>query len=70
MNGNQLMEYGVAPGPQIAHYLNQLRIAQLDGLLRNESEAIQWLQRHSLIRKEPIDDRYDYSSVFPRSTDV
>lgn len=45
IRGNDLMGLGMQAGPQFKETLDAVRVAQLDGLLNNESEAIEYVKR-------------------------
>jgi poly(A) polymerase len=45
VTGDDLVRHGLEPGPRFATLLNQLRDAQLDGLLQSRHEALEWVDR-------------------------
>jgi poly(A) polymerase len=45
VNGHDLVRHGLRPGSQFATILDQLREAQLDGVIGSKREALEWLDR-------------------------
>jgi tRNA nucleotidyltransferase (CCA-adding enzyme) len=45
LSGRDLLDLGVAAGPQVGALLARIRAAQLDGLVRNRDEALELLRR-------------------------
>jgi len=46
LTGQHLIEhFGLQPGPQIGTLLEQLREAQVEGIVSTTEEALDWLQR-------------------------
>lgn len=45
LNGDDLRELGVAPGPQLGRLLRELRAATLDGLVTDRAAAEQWVRQ-------------------------
>jgi poly(A) polymerase len=45
LTGDDLVRHGLSPGPSFKRILEQTRVAQLDGKIRNEREALEWLDR-------------------------
>lgn len=43
LNGNDLQQLGLKPGPRFKDLLHELRVRQLDGLITERDKAIQWL---------------------------
>ncbi len=47
LTGQEVIELGVPRGPQVGELLRQLRVAQLDGQLRDRDQARAWLKRQA-----------------------
>ncbi len=45
VTGHDLVRHGLAPGPQFARLLEQVREAQLDGQLQSKRAALEWIDR-------------------------
>ncbi len=45
LNGHDLVRHGLEPGPRFAALLEQLRDAQLEGVIHNKREALEWVER-------------------------
>jgi poly(A) polymerase len=45
LTGHDLVRHGLKPGPQFAFLLDRVREAQLEGLLLNKREALEWVDR-------------------------
>jgi tRNA nucleotidyltransferase (CCA-adding enzyme) len=43
LNGHDLQQLGVAPGPELGQLLKELRAARLDGVVSNRSEEEAWV---------------------------
>jgi tRNA nucleotidyltransferase/poly(A) polymerase len=46
LDGNQLQEIGIEPGPQMGKLLNALRDSQLAGEVHTPREALEWVERN------------------------
>jgi len=46
LNGNDLKQFGLKPGPQFRIILEQVRDLTLEGKLRTREDALAWLQEH------------------------
>ena len=46
LDGNDLMEQGLSPGPLFGKILRELEGAQLRGELKSREEALAWLAQH------------------------
>jgi tRNA nucleotidyltransferase (CCA-adding enzyme) len=53
INGDDLLEMGMEPGPEIGRILNQLLDARLDGVVSDESEEMALLKE--LINSQPAE---------------
>jgi tRNA nucleotidyltransferase (CCA-adding enzyme) len=45
LNGDDLRQLGVPPGPQLGQLLRRLRAATLDGLITDRATAEQWVRQ-------------------------
>jgi poly(A) polymerase len=45
VNGHDLVRHGLAPGARFATLLEQLRDAQLEGVIRSKRDALEWVDR-------------------------
>lgn len=45
LNGHDLARHGLKPGPQFKDLLDRVREAQLEGLVHNKREALEWVDR-------------------------
>jgi poly(A) polymerase len=45
VTGHDLTRHGLAPGPQFKAILDQIREAQLEGIVNSKREALEWLDR-------------------------
>ncbi len=42
VNGNDLKNIGLEPGPEMGHLLEEIYVHQLEGILKDKNEAIKW----------------------------
>jgi poly(A) polymerase len=53
LNGHDLVRHGLEPGPRFAALLEQLRDAQLEGVVHNKPEALEWVERRLALEASP-----------------
>jgi poly(A) polymerase len=56
VTGDDLVARGFKPGARFATMLEKVRDAQLDGQIRNKSEALDWIDHHFETSKSCRDD--------------
>jgi len=56
INGHDLMNRGVTPGPRIGAILRDVQDLQLEGIIKERNTALQWLDDH-LDKGEIIPDQ-------------
>jgi poly(A) polymerase len=53
VNGHDLQRAGVPAGPELGRWLDEIRDAQLEGLLSTAEEAVAWVRKQQPLRDDP-----------------
>jgi poly(A) polymerase len=56
VTGHDLVRHGLKPGPRFGELLDQIREAQLDGLIQSKREALEWVDRQLAPDRESPSD--------------